>query len=342
MSRARCPLENWIGKSRRITRRAALIALSVLLLWNLCSCAGKAESAGASGTESSVVTEPGDVVEFNGVNYRIREDLQTILVMGLDKFERPETAIGYTNQLQADLLLLLVIDEASGACNVLQLNRDTMTEIRRLGIGGAGAGTFTGQLALAHTYGSGGSDSSLNAVRAVSTLLGGVSIDHYLTITMDAVGKINDAVGGVTLTLMDDFSAMDPSMGKGQEVTLKGEQALLYVCSRSELDDTTNLHRMERQQQYMGAFYAKFEECSRQDTDFLTDMLMEINDDFVSDCSIRQLSELGNFLAECTIYPIRTIKGQTVLGDEFLEFHIDRDSLRETIFDLFYETVSDG
>lgn len=319
-----------------------MLALCVMLLWNLTSCAQRSAPAEAPAAESSAETEAADGVRYNGVNYRLREGLQTILVMGLDKYQRPESAMGYTNQLQADLLVLLVIDEASGTCDVLQLNRDTMTEIRRLGIGGAGAGTFTGQLALAHTYGSGGSDSSLNAVKAVSTLLGGISIDHYLTVTMDAVGKINDAVGGVTLTLMDDFSAMDPSMGKGQQVTLKGDQALMYVRSRSELEDTSNLHRMERQQQYLDALYGKFQEYSRQDPDFLTDVLLEINDAFLSDCSVSRLSALGDFLAECTISPIRTIKGQAVLGKEFLEFYVDQDSLTQTIFALFYEAVPDA
>ena len=39
----------------------------------------------------------------------------------------------------------------AGTAQILQLNRDTMTEITRLGVFGDEAGTFTGQLALAHT-----------------------------------------------------------------------------------------------------------------------------------------------------------------------------------------------
>lgn len=329
-------------KLQKLALRAALAALSVVLLLPMAACAQE-KKAEPPAVETSQTTQPTQtvleegVVEFNGNLYRRRENLQTFLIMGLDKYERSENSIGYTNKLQSDFLMLLVIDEAAGQCDVLQLNRDTMTDIRRLGIGGDGAGTFIGQLALAHTYGSGGSDSCLNAVKAVSTLLGGADIDHYLSVTMEAVGKVNDAVGGVTLTVMDDFSDVDPAMQAGRELTLKGEQALIYVRARSGLDDSSNLHRMERQQQYMDAFYTKFLEYSKRDENILAEILLEINDDLVSDCTISQLSSLGDLLESCTMNPIRTIKGEASVGEEYMEYYVDEDSLQETIFALFYE-----
>ena len=125
-------------------------------------------------------------------------------------------------------------------------------------------------MALAHTYGSGGSDSCLNAVKAVSRLLGGVKIDHYMTLTMDGVGKINNLVGGVTVTMLEDFSELDPAMKKGETVTLKGEQALLYVRTRQGIGDQSNLSRMERQRQYLESFYGKLMEANRKIDGFLS------------------------------------------------------------------------
>ena len=66
-----------------------------------------------------------------------KEHIQTILVMGLDKFEMSSQEIGYLNDQQSDFLMLLVVDEKAGTCQILHLNRDTMTEIRRLGVGGS-------------------------------------------------------------------------------------------------------------------------------------------------------------------------------------------------------------
>ena len=108
---------------------------------------------------------------YNGGWYA-RRDVETVLVMGVDKYADDAAAEdGYTNQEQADFLLLLVVDRTAGVCRVLPLNRDTMTEITALGLAGEQVGTFNGQLALSHTYGSGGLDSARNTGRAVSSLL---------------------------------------------------------------------------------------------------------------------------------------------------------------------------
>ena len=145
------------------------------------------------------------------------------------------------------------------------LNRDTMTKIQILGVRGDVAGTFTGQLALAHTYGSGERDSCLNTTEAVSNLLYGVGIDHYISITMDGVAILNDLVGGVEVEVMDDFSSIDSTLVQGETVTLMGNHALTYVRTRGGLEDSSNLHRMERQRQYLIALQKKLTEKANSD-----------------------------------------------------------------------------
>lgn len=276
-------------------------------------------------------------VLYNDVWYVPKDEIETILVIGLDKYQTPEQKVGYLNDQQADFLLLLVVDHKTQTCDVLHLNRDTMTEIQRLGVGGGEAGLFNGQLALSHTFGSGGSDSCINTARAVSKLLGGVKINHYMALTMDAVAKVNDRVGGVTVTVMDDFTKSDPKLVKGEEVCLTGEQALTYVRGRTGLRDSSNLHRMERQRQYMSALYEQFEECAKKDDSFFRETLLEITEYFRSDCTVNQLEKLNNALKDCTMNPIRTLEGKAVTGDEFMEFYVDERSLEKTIMELFYQ-----
>lgn len=328
--------------------RAAVLALSIFsLIVTLTACSAKEEAAPqttaatAAATVCTEPTVPEGAVEYQDRIYVPKENLQTVLIMGLDKFEREEQVLAYTNTMQSDFLLLVVIDEDAKTCDLLHLNRDTMTEIPRLGFGGADTGSFVGQLALAHTYGSGGSDSCLNAVKAVSKFLGGVKIDHYMTLTMEAVGTINDLVGGVTVTMLEDFTAFDPEMEKGKEVTLKGDQALLYVRNRQGVGDESNLSRMERQQQYLNAFYGKLMEANRKVNGFLSSALLKVNDDFQSDCNVNQLEALSNLLESCSMNPIRSIDGQAVKGEEFMEFYADETSVQETVLSLFYEELSD-
>ena len=212
-----------------------LLMTAALLLRNLDENQGQDiapdVSSSAEGSSSSALEEAGDTREltyYNGGWYARRNDLETILLMGLDKYAETEES-NYLNNEQSDFLMLLVINKETGACTPIQLNRDTMTKIQILGVRGDVAGTFTGQLALAHTYGSGERDSCLNTTEAVSNLLYGVGIDHYISITMDGVAILNDLVGGVEVEVMDDFSSIDSTLVQGETVTLMGNHALTYV-----------------------------------------------------------------------------------------------------------------
>ena len=320
--------------------RGALLALSIFFILILMVGCGKAEKTDTHQMETTAgETIPAEAVFREGKYYIPRKNLQTILLMGLDKFEYSESSLAYTNKMQSDFLMLLVIDNETKTIQGLHLNRDTMTQIRRIGFGGSEAGTFVGQLALAHTFGSGGSDSCLNAVRAVSNLLDGVPIDHYLTLTMDAVSVINDAVGGVELTLKEDMTALNPMWEEGAEITLLGEDSLKFVRARMQVGDGLNASRMKRQEQYLNAFYEKLMEKNREDDDFLGKVLLKVNDDFQSDLTVTQLDKLGQLLAECELEPFQSIAGKTVEGEEFYEFHADEEDLQRTVLSLFYKEM---
>ena len=264
-----------------------------------------------------------------------------MLLLGVDKFEG-ETPEGYLNNQQADFLLLLVMDEANETCTPIQLNRDTMTQIRILGVTGEPAGTTTGQLALAHTYGSGEEDSCENTALAVSNLLYGMEIDHYVSLTMDGVALLNDLVGGVTVEVLDDFSGIDDSLVQGETVTLKGQQALTYVRSRGGLEDSSNLHRMERQRQYLSALQQQLKAAVQQEDGFTLDALLQLNAYMVSDCTVNQLSDLGDSLAAYQVGDILTTPGDAQEGEEFMEFTVDEAALQQLVMDVFYEPVEES
>ena len=311
-----------------IFRKRSPLGLSLLLVLMISVC-----FSGCGDTASAEITQPAPTVASMETTSP-RKDLETILVMGLDKNERSEMLEGYVNKTQSDFLLLLVIDRENRSINSLQINRDTMTEITRLGVFGGSAGKYTAQIALAHAYGSGGSDSALNAVKAVSNFLGGVKIDHYMTFTMDSVALVNDMVGGVTVFIEDDFSEMDPSLVQGQEITLKGEQALHFVRGRTNVADGTNLNRMARQRQYMMGLYEKIMAAAAQDEAFPEKLVKKLADAFDTDLSVYQLDSLFDTLLECKMGEILTIEGENVRG-EFMEFYADPDSVAQAVQTLF-------
>ena len=91
----------------------------------------------------------------DGVAYYPRQNITTVMLLGIDETGPVKSSGSYRNKGEADVVMLLILDQEDETYTVLALNRDTMLEMPALGLGGKDAGTFYGQLALAHTYGSG-------------------------------------------------------------------------------------------------------------------------------------------------------------------------------------------
>ena len=275
-------------------------------------------------------------VNRDGVWYAPKENQETVLMIGLDKTEPIEASESYNNNAQADFLLLAIFDETKETTTILHINRDTMAEIPVLGVNGQLAGTMTGQLALSHTYGSGLQDSCMNTVNAVSDFLYGIKINHYVAMTMGAVPYINDLVGGVPVTVLDDFSGIDDSLVEGETITLKGEQALHYVRNRADLEDSSNLNRMKRQQQYLTSMAKQVEKL---DDDFSvsTQQVATTAKYIISDCSIDTLSRMAEQFVDYPLQEMQDVQGEAVRGEEFIEFYPDEEKLAEQVLELFYE-----
>ena len=190
---------------------------------------------------------------YKGKNYRQRPELETYLFMGIDTMGAAVGVNSYAGGGQADVQIVAVLDNEARTWQALQLNRDSIVRVPVLGVGGDIVAYEDEQLALAHYYGNGREQSCENTVLAVSMLLGDQPIDGYMAVNMDAVGILTDLVGGVTLTVTSDFSAIDPSLVQGQTIPLTGAQALTYVRSRANIDDETHLARMNRHRTYMTA-----------------------------------------------------------------------------------------
>ena len=125
---------------------------------------------GSTGFVSKTITR-------DGVDYFPRQDITVVMVLGIDQYGPVEASVSYNNRGATDMNMLLIFDEKNEVCNVLHLNRDTMVEMPVLGLGGAPAGTYFGQLALSHTYGTGLTDSCENTRTTISDLLYGIEID---------------------------------------------------------------------------------------------------------------------------------------------------------------------
>lgn len=327
------------------TRKKSLLRAAVILCVAVAAAAalfvvGKWEKM----EEPSDTPDTDDRPEFyyDGAWYTQNTELETLLIAGIDKYsdqlaetlELGKELDANINTQQSDFLMLLVLDKTRNTCTVLPLNRDTMTQINALGLAGESIGSFTGQLALAHTYGSGGLDSGYNTVQAVSDLLYGVQIDHFITVTMDAVAVLNDLAGGVTVLVEDDFSNVTDQLPQGQEVHLTGSLALTYVRSRRSVADQTNINRMARQKTYLEALYAQLK--AQPAETFSSKALLELSPYLVSDCSAAALAELYQEILDSKLTVLDAPEGESVRGEKFMEFYPDEQKLQRLAVDLLF------
>ena len=271
----------------------------------------------------------------NDVEYFPRQDITVIMVLGIDRYGIVEESGSYNNTGDADMITLLIFDETNEKCDIMFLNRDTMLEMPVLGLGGRPAGTYYGQLALSHTFGTGLKDSCVNVKKTLEGFLHGLSVDYYVSMHMDAIPILNDAVGGVTVTVVDDFSDVDPSIKMG-EFTLRGDQTIRYVQTRKDVGDQKNVTRMARQREYVENFLESFRACAEGDDQFLLDVYEEISPYIVTDCSANTLNSILTRYADYALGEVFVPEGDNVIGEEFYEFYADEAALDEMILRLFY------
>jgi LCP family protein required for cell wall assembly len=96
-----------------------------------------------------------------------------------------------------------------------------------------------------------------SSAKSVSGLLGGVGIDRYVTVNVQGIKSLVDALGGITLNVPKDMKYTDESQHlyidlKAGKQLLNGEQIVQYLLYRH--DDLGDIGRVQRQQLLMRAF----------------------------------------------------------------------------------------
>lgn len=275
-------------------------------------------------------------LEVDGKAYFPRQDISTFLIMGIDKFGVVESSKSYRNDRNADVIMLIVFNETEKNYSVLALNRDTMVEMPVLGVTGENAGTAIQQLSLSHTYGSGLVDSCENARDTVSGLINNVRIDNFISMNMDGIRIMTDALGGVEVEIVDDFSEIDEDLWTGTQ-TLTGEQAITFVRSRYGVSDQLNSSRMERQKEFMFGIEKAFKERVQGKYELLKKTYEELSPYMVSDCSINDFSTLVDSYMNYTFKEVIIPEGTYQKGEEFMEFYIDEEKFQDLLIDLLYK-----
>lgn len=277
-------------------------------------------------------------LDYEGRTYRRRPNQTTILLIGVDKVSTSELKNSYRNGGQSDFLRLLVIDSDDEKIYQLAIDRDTITPITILGVLGNETGTRTEHISLAHSFGDGKEQSCELCVKAVSNLLYGLPIDFYMALNMDGISDLNDLIGGVTVTLEDDFSSIDPDMTKGKTITLEGEQAEIFVRSRMSVGIGTNEARMKRQEVFLSEAQRILMSQVRADSETVGLYYDRLSPYLVTNISRGRLINEAYAARNYEWADAVTPSGRHEIDSKgFMAFYFDADSLQKIVVDMFYE-----
>ncbi|WP_432630725.1 LCP family protein [Brotaphodocola sp.] len=284
-----------------------------------------------------------DTVTWNGKTYRRNTYIHTILCLGIDRTDDMVGTREPGEAGQSDGIYLIAQDTVRNQIKILMIPRDTMTRIVITDKNNQELGTRVDHLNTAYGYGDGEKLSCDLAKRAVTNLLQGIPIDRYMAVDIVVLSKLNDAVGGVTVTIpTDGMEKRDPAFVKGAQVTLHGDQAEAFIRYRDIERDNSALFRMNQHKEYMEQFFKAVKQKSKEDSQIVTNMFDMIQDYMQTDMPKDEYMKIAiDVLGSGSLGDdnFRMIPGVGTATDTYDEFHANIQQMIPILLQMFYREV---
>ena len=291
--------------------------------------------------EEATSEDDGKTIVYNGAKYKYNEDNINILFMGVDRDmqDTGEKVIGENGQ--ADVLIWAALDSKTGHLSLINISRDAMVDVNKYNVKDKYLGTDKMQLCLAYSYGDGKEKSCENTLQSVSRLMYGMPVNAYVAIDYSAIAPLNDAIGGVTVNVLEDLTQSDSALKAGETVTLHGEQAQTYVRSRNTEVLDSNNQRMERQKQYIDAFLQQAISQTKKNPTLPVTLYNDVSDYMVTNISASEATHLATLMIQNGVSggDILTVPGEVTQGDVYAEFNPDDKELYKLILSVFYKEI---
>lgn len=292
------------------------------------------------------VSDQGKSVTYNNTKYTFNSDMTTILCMGVDRHSLDaQEATNGADGGQADAIYMIAIDTNTGKTTVIAIPRDVVTDIGVYSPEGEYLRTEKHQICLAYAYGDGRKTSCTNTVTAVSRLFYQLPINTYFAFDINAIASLNDAVGGVTVTMTDN-SFYDTSLTqhfKGETLTLYGDDARKYVQHRevSQLESTTD--RLGRQINYLEAFTSKAISMTKKDLSTPIDLYNIVKNRSESNLTTSTITALASCIVTNGVSNVefKSVPGSLTSNGTYAEYVVDETALYEMILDTYYTPATE-
>ncbi len=279
------------------------------------------------------------LITYEGKTYRSNPHIRSYLFIGVDEREEDfvDENLAPGDAGQADCLILLILNTQTQEGQLLQINRNAMTELDIYSSLGNVDQTVTGQICLQYAYCTGGKRSCFAQTGTVEGLLFDTEIRGYLSLSLPGIAEVNDALGGVEVTIDQDYTWIDPSFVQGSTLRLQGEAATRFVQYRDTSQFNSVEDRMHRQTTYVTALIDSLKDRGGES---LYDTLQPFLDNVIlTNLSAEEMSQLKDYTYDTE--NVLTLPGQMVQGEEFEEYQVDNSQLEALIIQLFYQEAEE-
>lgn len=290
--------------------------------------------------------EEGTYIRYNGKKYRYKEDIINILCIGVDK-DIPMEEKRETGSLGlADAILLVSLDTKEHTMKIIAVPRDSIVPVKVMDTAGKYVRTDNKQLAYQYAYGTTAEQSSSLTLEAVSKLFYKIPIQRYCSINFQALPQMNDAIGGVDVTVLEDMTWYDPRFVYGSTLHLEGNLALDYVRQRDENVAGSNLTRIDRQKQYIIEFMNTAKNVMPGNLTLPVTLYNQLQQDMCTDIKAEDITYLVTEILKVQMNEgdMFMIPGDVVMGEQYEEYHVQEENLKNLVISTFYEeeTGSEG
>lgn len=272
----------------------------------------------------------------DGQKYRYQTQYDTVLFLGVDSRDTEQldkNGIGAGGR--SDSIILLRIDPRAQTVQPYTLSRDTMTKVdvydrdRNF--------LFSGnmQLNMQYAYGDNAKRSCLLSKKKVSEVLLGLPIDSYCSLTLDGILAAAEAMGGITLTLNEDWTDIDPTYTAGSTITMQGEALERFLRYRDTGETGSNNVRMQRHGWFIREM---FSQMGRLGTSGAEKLIEQLDPYMETDMDVDTISQLVNYAMSDEVL---NVPGETIHGKAHDEYYLDEDALYSFLLELYYAPVEE-
>ncbi len=320
-----------------------LVALLVIVLAAIIIMAAlQAKQVGdrtEQATESKKEKWQEGVIQYCGNYYKYNNKIKTYLFLGVDSKGEVQTTDVETEGGQSDAMFLLVQNPEEQRLDIIAINRNSMVEVDTYGPNGDDLGRKYLQICLQHAYGDGEKKSCQRTVKTVSRMFKDIPISGYLSLNMEGMAELNDAIGGVEVTVPEDLilPSWKTELHKGETKVLSGQEAYAFIRYRDVNEFNSATKRLERQQVYIASMMKQLKKLANGSKTKAVEVFDEIKPYTVTDISIGEFAlELNDYQVSEDFY---SVPGEMQEGTLFEEYIVDEEALYQMILDIFYTPI---